>query len=192
MHAAIALAALLAAAPSAQKGGPTSAAELSRLTLPESNWDQVVAMGKDQARQGMAQALDASLKQSGATLPAGLGERLNAEMDRFMVDFMPGYQEMVDFQAGLLQKHFSEAELKQLLVLYRSPLGKKLIQVQPQIAADVMAWTQDRMQKKFPAMMEGMTATVRDFYEAQQHGAEGEGEAGAEAPAAAEATPEAK
>ena len=192
MHAAIALAALLAAAPSAQEAGPPAAVELSRLTLPESNWDQVVEMGRSQARQGMAQAMDASLKQSQTALPAGLRERLDTEMDKFMVDFMPGYQEMVDFQAGLLQKHFSAAELKQLLVLYRSPLGKKLIQVQPQIAADVMAWTQDRMQKKFPAMLEGMTATVRDFFEEQQAAAKGEGEAGAEAPAAAEAKPDAR
>lgn len=166
MHAAIALAALLAAAPASK--GEAPAAELSRLVLPEANWDQVVAMGRDQARQGMMQGLEASLKQSGSALPDGLAARLQAQMDAAMDDLMPGYQEMVDFQAGLLQKHFSPSELKQLLAIYRSPLGKKLIQVQPQVAADVMARTQDRMQKRLPALMENVTGTVRQYFEEQQ------------------------
>jgi hypothetical protein len=64
------------------------------------------------------------------------------------------YQEILDIQAGLLAKHYTEAELRELLAFYRTPLGKKAIRVMPEVMADVNGQTTALLQQRIPAMME--------------------------------------
>jgi len=47
--------------------------------------------------------------------------------------------ELVDEAARIYASHFSEQELKQLLTLYQSPLGQKIINEEPKAAEESMA-----------------------------------------------------
>ncbi len=148
--AAILLAASLAPhAARAADPGPL-AVELSRLALPEENWKKMQQTGAQQ----VAQYLQTMIAQSGEAVPPGLPARVTEEYVRAM----PTYQEMLDLQAGLLVKHYTEAELRQLLAFYRTPLGRKAIRIMPEVAADASGQLMAMMQQRMPAVLERLKA----------------------------------
>lgn len=57
-------------------------------------------------------------------------------------------EEIVDTIVPLYAKYYSESELKNLIVFYQSPTGKKVLEVTPQISHDAMNATLDYFQKK--------------------------------------------
>lgn len=56
--------------------------------------------------------------------------------DGFMAEVDPG--EMEDMVIPIYQKYLTEAEIKELIIFYKSPTGEKLIQVQPNIMRESM------------------------------------------------------
>ncbi len=60
--------------------------------------------------------------------------------DEFWDDFMDEVDpnELVEMCIPSYEKHFSHEEIKQLLVFYESPVGKKVIEVQPAIMQECM------------------------------------------------------
>ena len=58
----------------------------------------------------------------------------------------------------IYEKHFTHEELKQLIAFYESPIGKKLIKVQPQIMMESMAageeWGKKLVQKAMEKLRE--------------------------------------
>jgi hypothetical protein len=151
----LAAAALLAAAGlplAAAAADPAPVAvELSRLALPEQNWKRMMRSGSEQVRQ----YIEATVRQSGATVPPDFSERVVAEFERIM----PSYQEVLDLQAGLLVKHYTEPEMRELLAFYRTPLGQKAIRVMPEISADVNAQMLTLMQQRLPTMFDRLTGS---------------------------------
>ena len=54
-------------------------------------------------------------------------------------DYAPRVNELVDLAARIYASHFSEAELKQLLAFYQSPIGRKAITEEPKALDESMA-----------------------------------------------------
>jgi uncharacterized protein len=54
-------------------------------------------------------------------------------------DYAPRVDELVDMSARIYASHFTEAELKQLLAFYQSPLGRKAIVEEPKALDESMA-----------------------------------------------------
>jgi uncharacterized protein len=52
--------------------------------------------------------------------------------------YAPRVDELVDIAARAYASHFTEAELKQLLAFYQSPLGQKVIEEEPKALNDSM------------------------------------------------------
>jgi hypothetical protein len=65
-------------------------------------------------------------------------------MRRLYDDSIP-YGEVIDLQASLLQKYFTEAELVQLRDFYRSPLGRKILDRMPEIQQDAIGLTRQKV-----------------------------------------------
>lgn len=55
----------------------------------------------------------------------------------------PRASELVNSTARIYAEHFSEAELKELLIFYQSPLGRKMIVEEPKILDASMAYAGD-------------------------------------------------
>ena len=67
------------------------------------------------------------------------GKDLNeiaADMEK---EYEPRVNELMDDAARIYASHFSEQELKQLLTLYQSPLGQKMLEEEPKALDESMA-----------------------------------------------------
>ena len=57
-------------------------------------------------------------------------------------DLAPRFGELTSEVATLYTKHFTEAELKELLAFYKSPVGMKLISEQPKVGEEGLKFAQ--------------------------------------------------
>ncbi len=106
-------------------------------------------------------------------LPAGLEEELTRQTTEMWKSLMPSYPEMLDFQAGVIAKHYTLEEQRQLLAFYRSPIGQKSIRIQPEILQDTMGWMQSILQQRMPAAMEQMQERMKAWMIEHQPAAAG-------------------
>lgn len=68
----------------------------------------------------------------------------------------------------LWAKYYTEEELQQLLVFYRSDVGRKSIETAPQIMQESMAWSHQELAKAFPQIKERVEARVKAAMEAKE------------------------
>ncbi|GAA5164061.1 DUF2059 domain-containing protein [Viridibacterium curvum] len=87
-------------------------------------------------------------------------EILDKEVDKLFVTRSLAKGELVDRMVEVYHKHFSAAEVRELLAFYTSPLGKRVSAVTPQIAQESLALGQewgrglmDELQKNFRASL---------------------------------------
>jgi len=66
------------------------------------------------------------------------GKDLNEIAANLERDYAPRVSELVDATARIYAEHFSEAELKEMLVFYQSPTGRKMVVDEPKILDDSM------------------------------------------------------
>lgn len=64
---------------------------------------------------------------------------LNAVAAQLQKEYAPRVNELVDASARIYASHFTEAELKQILAFYQSPLGRKVIQEEPKAVDESIA-----------------------------------------------------
>lgn len=136
---------LAAAARAAAPSTPALATELSRVVLPEDTWNRMELAIGDQTQRQIAQ----NLQQRGMQVPPEFGARFTEEFRKLL-----SYREILDVQAALLAKHYSAPELEQLLAFYRTPLGKKVLRLTPEMTAEVNGQMLRRVQERMPAMIE--------------------------------------
>ena len=90
----------------------------------------------------------------------GLGKDLNEVAAKLREKYASHLNELTTHVAGLYVQRFTEAELKQLVTFYRSPLGKKLLAQQPEIVDSSMKyaqnWANDLSDKVIAEMREEM------------------------------------
>lgn len=103
--------------------------------------------GKDQITQmqvQMVQAMSAS-------------NPMLAQYEPVLVEWTRTYMswdEMKGPMAELYKKHFSDDEIKELLVFYRSPVGSKSVDLMPQLFAEGAQIGMDMAQKYQPQLLE--------------------------------------
>lgn len=73
----------------------------------------------------------------------GLAKDLNEVAVKMRAEYAPRLSELTKHVAELYVQRFTEAELKQLVTFYQSPLGKKLLAQQPRIVNSSMQYAQD-------------------------------------------------
>src|SRR5271155_331156 len=66
------------------------------------------------------------------------GKDLNEIAANLERDYAPRVDELVDATARTYAEHFSEVELKEMLVFYQSPTGRKMVAQEPKILDDSM------------------------------------------------------
>jgi len=67
------------------------------------------------------------------------GKDLNEVADNLIKQYSARSGELMTDAARIYASHFTEAELKQLLAFYQSPLGQKVITEEPKSADESMA-----------------------------------------------------
>jgi hypothetical protein len=72
-----------------------------------------------------------------------LSKVLTEVADKIRADLAPRFDELGNEMARLYATSFTEAELKDLLAFYKSPLGKKLLVEQPKIAEASLRFAQN-------------------------------------------------
>ncbi len=96
---------------------PPTAVRLAREMLTPELWTRYV----DVTVAEYAAKYRASMEKQGGTADAGLEPAIREYYARVWP-----YDEVLDMQASLLQKHFTEPELQELLRFWQSPLGLKM------------------------------------------------------------------
>ena len=64
---------------------------------------------------------------------------LNAVSDQLIKQYQPRTAELVDETARIYASHFTEAELKQILAFYQSPVGRRVVTEEPRALDQSMA-----------------------------------------------------
>lgn len=86
-------------------------------------------------------------------------EKLRREMAEDSARFFKRYQEVFQqkvnlaevldqMMASILDKYFTEDDLKSLIAFYKSPVGVKMLQVMPQMMVDIMVKSNDVLKPK--------------------------------------------
>jgi hypothetical protein len=76
-----------------------------------------------------------------------LGKDLNTVAAKLRTELGPRIQEVNDEVAKAYASHFTEAELKDMLTFYKSPIGRKMIAEEPKALAQGMNFAQNWAQK---------------------------------------------
>ena len=127
-----------ATAADAPQGGASAASVRELLAA-----THVTAMMQQVTRQ-MGQQLDAMVKQRLPCLsPSAVSSALTTPQ---------ATQQMIDLAVPIYQRNFTEQDVRGLLAFYRTPLGQKLLKVQPVIMRESMLageqWGRQRVEQR--------------------------------------------
>ena len=87
------------------------------------------------------------------------------QMQKVMRDFMDKYLPWNELKAEVTQAYaaeFSEAELRELIAFYRTPVGQKWALGMPKLGARVMMITQQRLQAHMPELQQLLMSQIRN------------------------------
>jgi len=94
-----------------------------------------------------------------------LSKDLNEIAAQIRTELTPRFAELSDEMARLYATHFTEQELKAILVFYQSPAGQKLLEVQPTVIESSMRFAQDWANK----LSDQVIAKMRDELKKRGH-----------------------
>jgi uncharacterized protein len=127
------------------------AAELARLMVTRDDWTRGVEMvARDW--QGELQGHPGGK----LTLPQDFGAVARAEVEKVLP-----FEELVGMHARELSAAYSEKEIAELVVFFRSPLGQKYVKAAPQEVEKVAQLVQQRFVQKKPEVMQKLTSGLR-------------------------------
>jgi hypothetical protein len=90
-----------------------------------------------------------------------LGKDLNEVAAKLRTDLAPRFSELTNEMAAFYASEFSEQELKDILVFYQSPTGKKLLERQPQVIDRSMRFAQEWANKLSDEVIGKMRAEMQ-------------------------------
>jgi hypothetical protein len=94
-----------------------------------------------------------------------LAKDLNEITAKLRTDLAPRFTELTTEVATLYATHFTEAELKQILTFYQSPVGKKMLSQQPVVIDASMKFAQSWANK----LSDEVVAKMRDELKKRGH-----------------------
>jgi uncharacterized protein len=125
----------------------------------------VAIISKDTIRQMVTQvagqvwpAVERALRTKQPDIPANVLAELRTEFERIQIEYM---SDLMQDAPVIYARHFSAAELRELLAFYRSPIGAKAMRELPQIMAESMALIMPRLQQVQAQTMEAFTKVLR-------------------------------
>ena len=125
----------------AAKEAPKGVArDLTQLVLPREGYQKMM--------QQMAEGMAEGMKRGGAPTP----KDLPATMLAVVQEALP-YDEQIAFMTKLYASRFSEAELKDMLVFYKTPTGAKLVRELPGIMRESAIWAGQLLPQRLPQLM---------------------------------------
>lgn len=95
----------------------------------------------------------------------GLSKDLNEIAAKLRSDLAPRFDELTNELARIYAAHFTEAELKELLAFYKTPVGAKLITEQPRIGEEGIKFAQDWAN----SLTDQVTVKMRDELKKRGH-----------------------
>jgi uncharacterized protein len=126
----------------------------------------VAVVSKDTVRQLVTQVtgqvwpmVERGVRAKNPNVPDAVLADLRKEFERIQNDYMSGL--MTDAPA-VYARHFSAAELHELLAFYRTPIGEKALRELPQITAEVMGLIMPRLQQVQQQTMAAFTKILHD------------------------------
>ena len=128
---------------------PPTAVRLAREFLTPDLWNRYL----DATVAEYAAKYRTTIEKRGGTADAGLETAIRD----YYAKVLP-YNEVLDLEASLLQKHFTEPELQELLRFWQTPLGRKMLEKMPDVRRDSMALA---MQK---VSLEDLGAVMRPHF----------------------------
>ena len=94
-----------------------------------------------------------------------LAKDLNEIADKMRTDLAPRFAELSEEMARLYAMHFTDQELKAILVFYQSQAGKKLLDQQPTVVDDSMKFAQEWANK----LSDQVIGTMREELKKRGH-----------------------
>jgi hypothetical protein len=151
-------AAPLAVMPAAAQGAPSAE------TLAAAN-DLVAIVSKDTLHQMVVQmmgqiwpGIERALRAKTPNITAEQVAGLRGEYERIFLDYMTKL--MADAPA-VYARHFSAAEMREMLAFYQSPVGQKALREMPNLTVEVFQTIMPRLQQAQTQMMDAFTKVVR-------------------------------
>ena len=158
--AALAIALIVVSAPSVRADETSKEkiiAEIFDVVQYEKMFDQVYGM--------MTQQMLAQIKAQRLDMDLDLETLLDETWQELGEEFKKGFRPTT---SRLWAKYYTEEELAELLVFYRSDVGRKSIETSPQIMQETMAWSQQIVAKSLPRIKERVEARVKAAMEARE------------------------
>jgi uncharacterized protein len=120
------------------------ALELVELVQPELSY----RTGIDRMTEQMMPSLEAQMTAGGKALPPDFRKRFSAAV----LEVVP-YDEMVEWSAELYAQRFTVGELKELIGFYKTPVGRKISLVLPELMGEVGKKVSTLMPERLPAAL---------------------------------------
>jgi len=121
----------------------------------------VAILSKDTVHQLVTQvtaqvwpAIERGLRAKQPDIKPDVVAELRTEFERIQLEYMSG---LMDDAPTIYARHFTVAELRELLAFYRTPVGAKSLRVLPQIMGESMTVVMPRLQTLQRQTMEAFT-----------------------------------
>lgn len=100
-----------------------------------------------------------------AMLRGGMGEELGPEFADVMRRFFAEHFRYEDMEPAYIQMYadlFTEQELRDLVAFYRTPVGQRMVELTPDIAARTQQITSEIMEESMPELMQMIMESMGD------------------------------
>lgn len=98
-----------------------------------------------------------------AMLQSGMGEDLPPEFADVMREFFAEHFRYEELEPGFIRMYtdlFTEEEMRALIAFYRTPVGQRMVELTPEIAARTQQITSELMEEAMPELMELMMESM--------------------------------
>ncbi len=124
--------------------------------------DMMVAMSKP-----MHQMVHDQFEKNKDKLPADFEAQMTKKMDQMMNDFP--WDEIIDAQVPIYQKHFTKGEIDALVTFYSAPTGQKILREMPAIMADAMTAMQPMLRRSINKMTNDVQEQIAQMLKESEH-----------------------
>ena len=156
-----ALAVVVAQASSARAQAPSApssdAIEAARDLLALMSHDTVAQLVAQVTAQ-MWPSIESRLRSYNANLDDAAIAELRKELERIQIDYM---MNVVKDGPAIYARHFTVEELREVIAFYRTPTGKKLLKMTPQLTGEVMAMITPHMPDFYARTIEAFAKVLR-------------------------------
>ncbi len=136
-------------------GRPSSAEplhmQLARAVFPRDKWERFLREGSEELTRQIADSGKGQIE-----LAPGFADRLREQYEQLVP-----YEKMLSYQARLLGSQYSKAELRRLLVFYKTPLGRKSVPFLHDLMASSMQRAAQEVQNGLPGALAQLRPLVR-------------------------------